>query len=66
GLPPGPIRLASPATINAVLDSQPHDYIYMCAKADFSGTHAFARDYATHMANARAYHRALNQRNIHK
>ena len=66
GLPPGPIRLASPATINAVLDSQPHDYIYMCAKADFSGTHAFARDYATHMTNARAYHRALNQRNIHK
>lgn len=66
GLPPGPIRLPSARTIDGILDSAPHDYIYMCAKADFSGTHAFASDYATHQANARAYHRALNERNIHR
>ena len=66
GLPPGPIRLASARTNDVILDSAPHNYIYMCAKADFSGTHAFAADYATHQANARAYHRALNERNLHR
>ena len=42
------------------------NYIYMCAKEDFSGTHNFAANYAEHMANARKYWQALNQRNIYK
>ena len=42
GLPPGPIRTTSVATIDAILDSKPHDFIYMCAKEDFSGYHNFA------------------------
>ncbi|MCX4331468.1 MAG: endolytic transglycosylase MltG [Muribaculaceae bacterium] len=65
GIPPGPIRVADARTIDALLDSEPHNYIYMCAKEDFSGTHNFASDYATHMANARRYQKALNARNIH-
>lgn len=64
GLPPGPIRVASARTIDAILNSRPHNYIYMCAKEDFSGTHNFAADYATHSANARRYRAALNRRNI--
>lgn len=64
GLPPGPIRVAEARTIDALLNSAPHDYIYMCAKEDFSGTHNFASDYPTHLANARRYQRALNARNI--
>lgn len=64
GLPPGPIRVAEAATIDALLNSQPHNWIYMCAKEDFSGTHNFAADYAAHMANARRYQRALNARGI--
>jgi len=64
GLPPGPIRIASARTIDAILDSRPHNYIYMCAKEDFSGTHNFATDYSTHLANARRYRQALNRRNI--
>lgn len=64
GLPPGPIRIATAETIDALLNSKPHNWIYMCAKEDFSGTHNFASDYATHTANARRYRQALNQRGI--
>ena len=64
GLPPGPIRTVTVKDIDAVLDAPPHNYIYMCAKDDFSGYHSFATDYATHMKNARDYQRALNRRNI--
>lgn len=65
GLPPGPIRIASIAGLDAVLNHVEHDYIFMCAKEDFSGTHNFARTLAEHYANARRYVRALNERGIH-
>ena len=64
GLPPGPIRMAERATVEATLESRPHDYLYMCAKEDFSGTHNFATDYATHSRNAARYRRALDRRGI--
>lgn len=64
GLPPGPIRIPSVAGIDAVLNRIPHDYMYMCAKEDFSGTHNFARTYAEHLANAHKYSAALNARGI--
>jgi UPF0755 protein len=64
GLPPGPIRIASVAGIDAVLNHVHHDYMYMCAKEDFSGTHNFARTYSEHMQNAAKYSKALNNRGI--
>lgn len=64
GLPPGPIRVASIAGIDAVLNAEHHDYLYFCAKEDFSGTHNFATTLAEHNRNARRYQRALNMRGI--
>ena len=64
GLPPGPIRVPSVQGIDAVLNYQHHNYLYMCAKEDFSGTHNFASTAAEHAANARRYAAALNARGI--
>jgi len=60
GLPPGPICTPSPETIEAVLDAPTTTYLFFCARPDFSGYHDFASDERQHMANARAYQRALD------
>ncbi len=64
GLPPGPINLPEPATMDAVLNYERHDYLFFSAKADFSGYHVFARTYREHLRNARKYQQALNERRI--
>lgn len=64
GLPPGPITLPSLSSLDAVLNYERHQYIYMCAKEDFSGYHNFAVDYSDHLKNARLYQKALNAANI--
>ena len=64
GLPPGPIRVPSYQGLESVLNYTKHNYLYMCAKEDFSGTHNFATNSAQHAANARRYQQALNKRGI--
>jgi len=62
GLPPGPIRIPSVQAIDACLNYQKHDYLYFCAKEDFSGFSVFARSYNEHLVNARKYRRAISRR----
>ena len=64
GLPPGPIRIASKQALDAVLNHRPNDYIYMCAREDFSGYHNFAVTWSEHQRNAARYQRELNRRGI--
>lgn len=59
GLPPGPINMPGISFIDAVLNAEKHNYIYMCAKEDFSGAHNFAATLAEHGKNARKYQQAL-------
>ncbi len=64
GLPPGPIRIPRASTMDAVLNRTEHNYLFMCAHANFDGTHHFSPSYAEHARYARAYQKALNQRGI--
>ena len=66
GLPPGPICIPSIASIDAVLNYTKHDYLFFCAKEDFSGYHNFARTLQQHNRNAQAYQKALNNLKIFK
>lgn len=63
GLPPGPIRIPEPASIDAVLNYKKCDYIYMCAEYG-TGHHKFTSDYDQHLKNARDYQKALNAASI--
>ncbi len=66
GLPPGPIRVATPKAIDAVLNFTHHNFIYMCASETLNGVHKFAVSWEEHSANAERYQQELNARKIFK
>ncbi|MFD1553482.1 endolytic transglycosylase MltG [Putridiphycobacter roseus] len=57
GLPPGPILLVSKKAIDAVLNYEKHNYIFMCAVGDGTSEHNFASTYGQHLKNAAIYRR---------
>lgn len=61
GLPPGPVNMPEIFAVDAVLNYTKSDYLYMCAKEDFSGRHNFTHSYRQHMNNATRYQRALSR-----
>lgn len=66
GLPPGPINIPPISAIDAVLNYTSHNYLYFCAKEDFSGYHSFATNLTQHLNNARRYQRALNKAKLYR
>lgn len=66
GLPPAPINFPEVTAIDAVLNFEKHDFLYMVAREDFSGYHNFSRTLAEHNRNAAKYHQALNNMKIWK
>lgn len=64
GLPPGPICTPSKKTIDAVLNASETQYLYFCAREDFSGYSNFATNLTDHLQNAKRYQQALNARGI--
>jgi len=62
GLPPGPISCPPKACLEAVLAPDAHSYIFFCADPSFNGSHRFAATYPEHLANARAFQKALTER----
>ena len=66
GLPPGPINFPDSVTVDAVLNAESHNFMYFCAKEDFSGYHNFAQSLAEHLRNAARYQNALNKIKIWK
>lgn len=64
GLPPGPIRIPDTQVLDAVLNYKKHEYIFMCAKPEFSGRHSFASTNAEHRKNAKKYQAFLNKNKV--
>ena len=62
GLPPGPITCPPKACLEAVLHPDSHNYLFFCADPSFNGSHRFAATYSEHLANARAFQKAISER----
>jgi len=66
GLPPGPINMPDINAIDAVLNYEDHNYLYMCAKPDFSGYHVFSSTLREHNIHARRFQQALNKAKVYQ
>src|SRR5690606_12482240 len=64
GLPPAPICLPNLSAVDAVLNPDPHDFIYFCADPDRPGYHSFTNDFEEHKRNAAKYRKWLEENNI--
>ena len=61
GLPPGPIYIPPSQVVDAVLNAEDNDYIFMCAKPELSGLHNFAKTLAQHNRNAAEFHKWISE-----
>lgn len=64
GIPPGPISLVDKNSVDAVLNSENNNYIFMCADPARFGYHKFTDSAAEHALNAKAYQDWLNSKQI--
>ncbi|SFH92920.1 endolytic transglycosylase MltG [Halpernia frigidisoli] len=64
GIPPGPICMVDKNSVDAVLNAQKNDFIFMCADPNRLGFHRFTDNAAEHAINARDYQNWLNSHQI--
>lgn len=64
GLPPGPIFMVEPVYLDAVLNAENHNFIFMCAQPKSTGYHNFSSNFAQHRLYAQQYRDWLNASNI--
>jgi UPF0755 protein len=66
GLPPGPICLPYPQSIDAVLNYTRHNFIYFCAKPELNGYSNYSVTYDQHCKYADAYQKEMDKRGINR
>lgn len=66
GLPPTLIAMPDISAIDAVLNAEKHNYMYMCVNVEKLGYHAFARTLSQHNRNAAKYHIWLNKQGVNR
>ncbi len=66
GLPPGPISIPKTRVIDATLNLESHDYIFMCAQSNLGGKHAFATTMEEHIENAMSYQTMLDSLKVNQ
>ena len=66
GLPPGPITMPDISAVDAVLNYEKHNYLFMVADPSNRGYHLFASDLAGHNINKKAYIRWINSKGIYR
>ena len=66
GLPPTLIAMPDISSVDAVLNAEKHNYMYMCANVEQLGHHAFAKTLRQHNRNASKYHRWLNRQGVNR
>ena len=64
GLPPNPICIPEMSSLLSVLNHTQHDYVFMCAKEDFSGYHNFTKSWSEHKRNAKRFQNALSAKGV--
>ena len=64
GLPPGPICIPNEKVIDAVLNYEKHDFIFMCAMPEYSGYHNFAKTNSQHNKNRAKYTAWLSKEGV--
>jgi UPF0755 protein len=66
GLPPATIHIVENRYLDAVLSATKNEYIFMCAQPRKTGRHNFAKTYAEHLVNAKAYQSYLDSIDIQR
>jgi len=66
GIPPGPIFMPDVSAIDAVLNSEKHNYIYFVANVKNFGYHKFAKTLSQHNQNKQEYVRWINEQGVNR